>query len=277
MFWQKLSLRARRLYLQIAAALFTNSFFLAPVLKYLPCPSLNCYACPLAVFACPVGTWQNFLLNGMFPFFVLGFISMIGIVIGRWACGYLCPFGLLQDLLAKWGRAKVQIPSWLSFGRYFSLVILAVVLPLIWHEPWFCKLCPAGTLEAGLPIVGQAFIKAKILGRYSQFWEMAGWLFLIKLAILTAVVVASFMIKRPFCRMFCPLGAVFGLFNRISLLQIVTRGPADPKVDCRKLCPVDLDIRRHPASPDCIRCLQCTRCPGVSFHFAKEKGDRSNA
>lgn len=270
--WQKMNLRVRRLYLQIAAALFTNSFFLAPVLKYLPCPSLNCYACPLAVFACPVGTWQNFLLTGMFPLFIVGFILIIGLAVGRWACGYLCPFGLLQDLLARWGRAKVRIPDWLSSGRYVTLAVLAIALPLTLHEPWFCKLCPAGTLEAGLPIVSQAFFKVKLLGRYSQFWEMVGWLFVIKLAILTAVIVASFLIKRPFCRMFCPLGAVFGLFNRISFLQINKSGPDDPKVECRKLCPVDMDIRKDPASADCIRCMQCTVCPGVAHNFKRRDG-----
>ncbi len=265
---KRLTIRTRRLYVQIAAAVLTNSFFLAPVMKYVPCPSLNCYACPLASFACPMGTLQHFVIIGLFPFLLLGIISIVGLVVGRWACGYLCPFGLLQDLLARLGKAKASLPGWASYGSYLSLALLVLALPLFLHEPWFCKLCPAGTLEAGLPIVGQAFFKAKLLGQYSQFWGMVGWLFAVKLAILALFMTASLKLKRPFCQAFCPLGAVFGLFNRISLLQISYDKSLDGKGDCRKLCPVGIDIRRDASSPDCIRCLQCTVCLGVSSNMA---------
>lgn len=260
---KRLTIRTRRLYVQIAAAAVTNSFFLAPVFKYLPCPSLNCYACPLASFACPVGTLQHFVIIGLFPFLLLGIISIVGLVIGRWACGYLCPFGLLQDLLAMLGRAKSSLPGWASCGSYLSLAVLALALPHFLHEPWFCKLCPAGTLEAGLPIVGQAFFKTKLLGQYSQFWGMVGWLFAVKLAILALFMAASLKLKRPFCQVFCPLGAFFGIFNRISLLQISYDKSLDAKGDCRKLCPVHIDIRHDTSSPDCVRCMQCTVCPGI--------------
>ncbi|HBE73673.1 MAG TPA: 4Fe-4S binding protein [candidate division Zixibacteria bacterium] len=259
-----LTIRTKRLYVQIAAAIITNSFFLAPVLKYVPCPSLNCYACPLAVFACPVGTLQHFIIIGLFPFFLLGFLAVIGLFVGRWACGYLCPFGLLQDLLAKIRRAKLILPEWLSWGRYLSLMVLAVALPALVHEPWFCKLCPAGTLEAGLPIVGQAFVKMKILDQYSQFWGMVGWLFLVKLVLLAGFFVTSIFFRRPFCQTACPLGALFGLFNRVSLLQLSCDRSCEAKADCRKICPVNIDIRKDPSSPDCVRCMQCTACPGVT-------------
>lgn len=271
---KRLTISTKRLYVQIAAAIITNSFFLAPVLKYIPCPSLNCYACPLAAFACPVGTLQHFIIIGLFPFFLLSLISIVGLVLGRWACGYLCLFGLLQDLLGKLGKARASLPGWLSYGRYLSLLALAVALPAFLNEPWFCKLCPAGTLEAGLPIVGQAFVKAKLLGQYSQFWGMVGWLFAVKLVILLGFVLASLFVKRPFCRTFCPLGAIFGLFNRASLIQISYDRSCETKADCRKVCPVDIDIRKDPSSPDCIRCLQCTVCPGVSSNLSKSKHGR---
>jgi len=261
---RRLSIRTKRLYAQIAAAIITNSFFLAPVLKYVPCPSLNCYACPLAAFACPVGTLQHFVIIGLFPFLLLGFLAIVGLFVGRWACGYLCPFGLLQDLLAKIRRAKPILPEWLSWGRYLSLLILTLALPALVKEPWFCKLCPAGTLEAGLPIVGQAFTKVKILGQYSQFWGMVGWLFLVKLVLMAGFFVASIIYRRPFCQTACPLGAIFGLFNRVSLLQLSYDRSCEARADCRKICPVGIDIRKDPSSPDCVRCMECTVCPGVS-------------
>lgn len=271
---RRLTIRTKRLYVQIAAAVITNSFFLAPLLKYVPCPSLNCYACPLAVFACPVGTLQHFIIIGLTPFFLIGFLAIVGLVLGRWSCAYLCPFGLIQDLLAKVRRARAALPEWASYGRYLSLLVLAIAMPAILNEPWFCKLCPAGTLEAGIPIVGQAFAKVKIFGQYSQFWEMVGWLFLVKLAILSGFITASLFYKRPFCQAACPLGAVFGIFNKISLLQLMYDQSCDTKADCRKLCPVGIDIRNDTSSPDCIRCMQCTVCPGVSSNAGGKNGQK---
>ncbi|MBI4726053.1 4Fe-4S binding protein [candidate division TA06 bacterium] len=263
--FKNLSLSTKRLYLQIAATIVTNSYFLAPYLKYLPCPSLNCYACPVANFACPIGSLQYFVIIGRFPFFLLGILFLFGGLIGRWSCGFLCPFGLFQDLLAKIRKAKFNMPPWLGWGRYVSLVGVAIIIPAITKDPWFSKLCPAGTLEAGIPIVGWAFFKTKALGQYSAILGMTGWLFWVKIGLLAGTIAAAVYIKRPFCRFICPLGAIFGIFNRVSLLQItVDKNKTNDKTDCRKLCPVDIDIGQDPASAKCIRCMQCTKCSGVN-------------
>jgi len=270
--FQYLTVRTKRLYVQALAALATNSYFLAPYLKYLPCPSLNCYACPLAVFACPIGSLQHFVIIGLFPFLLLGLLALVGSVVGRWSCGYICPFGLFQDLLAKARRRKLSLPGWMTYGRYVSLAVVTLAIPAVFNEPWFCKLCPAGTLEAGIPIVGAALFKVKVLGHYSQFLGMVGWMFHLKLALLALTVLAAVYVKRPFCRILCPLGAIFGLFNKVSILQLsVDRGCDPSRADCRKVCPVDIDIRKDPSSPDCVRCLQCLSCPGVSSSFTKGK------
>jgi ferredoxin-type protein NapH len=261
----KISLPTKRLYAQIAATVVTNSYFLAPYLKYIPCPTLNCYACPLASFACPIGSLQHFAVIGVFPFFLLGILFAVGAVAGRWTCGYLCPFGLFQDLLARIRKAKLAVPDWLGWGRYASLLGLAIIIPALTKEPWFSKLCPAGTLEAGIPIVGATLFKVKLLGKFDPIFSMVGWFFALKLAILAAVIIAAVYIKRPFCRFICPMGAILGLFNRFSWHRIAL----DPsctmdKGDYRKVCPVDLEIRKDPGSAKCIRCLQCTGCKGVS-------------
>ncbi|MDP2808132.1 MAG: 4Fe-4S binding protein [bacterium] len=263
--FKNIILSAQRLYIQIAAVVITNSYFLAPYLKYLPCPSLNCYACPIANFACPIGSLQHFVIIGVFPFFLLGILFLVGGLIGRWSCGYLCPFGLFQDLLAKIKNVKLDMPSWLGWGRYVSLVGVAIIIPAITKEPWFSKLCPAGTLEAGIPIVGWAFFKTKALGQYSPILGMTGWLFWVKIVLLGGTIVAALYIKRPFCRFICPLGAIFGIFNRISLVQIeVDKNKVSPRVDYSKICPVDINICDDPVSAKCIRCMQCTKCPGVT-------------
>jgi polyferredoxin len=264
--FSKLTTRTKRLYVQIAATVLTFSYFLAPVLKYIPCPTLTCYACPLSVFACPIGTLQHFVIVGVFPFFLLGILFLIGALVGRWVCGYLCPFGLFQDLLAKVRRKKFDPPSWLGWGRYVSLFGVAVIIPALTHEPWFSKLCPVGTIEAGIPYVAAALLKVKLPGQPFDALGMVGNLFWLKIFLLALTIVAAIHIKRPFCRFICPLGGIFGMFSRISLLQIkVDQFETSEKVDCKKLCPVDMDITHDPASADCIRCLQCTKCPGVKL------------
>ena len=71
--------------------------------KYACVPGLNCYSCPGALASCPLGALQSALnkRNLEVPFAVLGFFFIFGSIFGRFVCGWLCPFGLLQDLLHK--------------------------------------------------------------------------------------------------------------------------------------------------------------------------------
>ena len=92
-------------------ALVTNSFFTGFAqgriyqgkLKSLCLPGLNCYSCPGSLGSCPIGSLQAVLgsRNFKFSFYIIGFLMLVGSVIGRFVCGWLCPFGLVQDLLYK--------------------------------------------------------------------------------------------------------------------------------------------------------------------------------
>ena len=95
--------------IQSVAALIQNAnfkgFFTGKIYtgagKNVCVPGLNCYSCPGAVGACPLGSLQNYL-SGMkfrFPYYVLGLLLFFGALLGRAVCGFLCPFGFLQDLL----------------------------------------------------------------------------------------------------------------------------------------------------------------------------------
>lgn len=225
-------------------------------LKMLPCPGFNCHSCPSAVFSCPVGALQLLTTYGMYhiPFYIFGFLGMIGSCAGRIVCGWACPFGLLQDLLHKIPSPKLPVPRIFKWLRYIILAGLVVAVAWITGEPWFCKLCPAGTLEAGIPLTAMN----------ADLRELTGPLFAVKLGILAAFLLLFVLCKRPFCRTVCPLGAIYGLFNKISLVQ--------PKVDlnkcikchaCARACPVELTPYENNAcqSADCIRCLRCLKCP----------------
>ena len=72
-------------------------------LKHACVPGLNCYSCPGATGACPIGSLQAVIgsWNFKMAYYVIGFLIFVGALLGRLVCGFLCPFGLIQDLLNK--------------------------------------------------------------------------------------------------------------------------------------------------------------------------------
>ena len=95
-----------------------------------------------------MGTLQNLILKGYLPLAIVGFFVTIGAAVGRAACGWLCPFGFLQDLLGKIRARKLSVSNRLGWLRYVILASTALAAPFFLKSPLFCKLCPAGTLEA---------------------------------------------------------------------------------------------------------------------------------
>ena len=105
----------------------------------------------------------------------------------------------------KWKRKKLPGDRLLKYGKYLILLVFVLLLPLYavdflgQGQPWFCKLiCPAGTLEAGIPLV---------LAN-DGLREAAGFLFAWKNVILAAVILAAIFVYRPSCHYLCPLGAI---------------------------------------------------------------------
>ena len=248
-------------------------------LKYACVPGLNCYSCPGAVASCPIGALQALLNQRGFqvPFAALGFFFLFGSVLGRFVCGWLCPFGLVQDLLHKIPlfKKKKRLPFHrvLKHGKYAALVLLVGIGSMFLFGgyakvPAFCKyLCPSGTLLGALPL----------LSANGALRSQAGGLFLWKLGILLAIVLLSVKVFRPFCQYLCPLGAIYGWFNRFSLVQIhweqercVSCGA------CERACPTALSLQEISRSPECIRCGKCVEaCPKDCLHFTASPGYHS--
>jgi ferredoxin-type protein NapH len=230
-------------------------------LKGVCTPTLNCYACPGALMSCPIGSLQHFAIRHQFPFFLVGFFGLVGVGVGRMTCGWLCPFGFLQDLLKKVSRRVVRLPRWMGNLKYASLVVIAILLPFFLGELWFSKLCPAGAVEAAIPWAVAGGGESPELGGLDVS-SMIGTFFWIKMAIAAVFIVAMIFVKRPFCRTACPLGAIFSLFNRLSLVKL--RVDYDLCTNCglcQQMCPVDLKVHMEVDSPECIKCFECTKCP----------------
>jgi len=244
-------------------------------------PVLNCYSCPSAMGACPIGSLQNFfstlkfnlsIAQYQFGLYVIGFLAAVGSLVGRMPCGWLCPFGLVQDLFQKIKAPRLRIPKFLNYFKYVVLVATVILMPLLimdefgMGQTWFCKwICPSGTLGAGIPLsVLNADIRAQL-----------GFLFTWKMGVLLLFITWMIFSKRPFCRTICPLGAIFGLFNKASLFRMqVYKENCTTCNQCFHDCPVEIKIYENPNSPECIRCLKCIdscKFGALGYEFIKKR------
>ncbi|MBQ7577552.1 MAG: 4Fe-4S binding protein [Synergistaceae bacterium] len=235
--------------------------------KFACVPGLNCYSCPGAVGACPLGALQNALIasNHRIGYYVIGIILLYGVILGRTVCGWLCPMGLLQEIFYKIPTHKISKSKFtrkLSYLKYFFLALLVILVPLLYKFPGFCKyICPAGTLEgAGGLLVNPV---------NDKLFAMLGILFTSKFAIMIFIVMACVFCYRAFCRFICPLGAIYGLFNKFSVIGV--------KVDenfcthcgrCINSCKMDV---KFVGDCECINCGECIKScsyKAISFKFS---------
>lgn len=272
-------------WVQAGAALLTNlhlpNFFRGRLYqgagKAVCVPGLNCYSCPAASGACPIGAFQAVVGSSKFRFsyYITGTLILLGVLLGRFICGFLCPFGWFQELVHKLPTKKLSTRRLrpLTYLKYAVLLVMVVLLPALavnevgMGDPFFCKyLCPQGVLEGAIPLsLTNAGIRAAL-----------GTLFTRKLSILLAVAVLSVVFYRPFCKWLCPLGAFYALLNKVSLFQM----QVDPNKciscgKCAKACQMDVDITKTPNHTECIRCGMCVRaCPthAVAFRYGFGNG-----
>ena len=222
-------------------------------------PGLNCYSCPGAIGACPLGSLQSSLseLRFKLPLYILGVFIIFGIMLGRSICAFLCPFGLIEELLYKIPSPKMKKNKWtrkFSLLKYVILFLFVFAIPIYYLiktkvvVPAFCKyICPAGMLEGGIPLV--------VVN--NDLKEIVGVLFNWKIFVLAVIIISSIFTYRFFCRFICPLGAIYSFFNRHAVIGVdVDKAKCTKCGKCTRFCKMDVhEINDR----ECIRCGECRK------------------
>ena len=153
--------------------------------------------------------------------YITGFLILLGVLLGRFICGFLCPFGWFQELLHKIPTKKLSTKKLkpLTYLWHAVLLVMVFLLPAFFvndvgmGDPFFCKI--------PLPTGGRAGGAIPLSLANSGIRAALGKLFTWKFSILLSVIVLSVpLFYRPFCKWLCPLGAFYALFNRVSLFQM---------------------------------------------------------
>jgi len=202
---------------------------------------------------CPLinGTVEGFFLNlvrgkdtGSFAV-KLGAFIITALAFSRYYCGWFCPHGIIQELLHH-DRLKVQVPPAvdrkLKIIKYIMLAV-SILLVILWHYRLFHHI---GPFKALFNLRGTPLLIA-----FLAFW-----------------LVLSVYIERPYCRYFCPGGALLALMGRVSLWAVRVRKNAHcvKCMQCVKNCPVGaIEIKKDRVSirqSECIVCRECEQiCP----------------
>jgi len=261
-------------------------------------PVFHCYSCPLATFACPIGVLAQFSALHVLPLIAIGTLVAVGAVVGSFVCGWACPFGFLQDLLARIPTPKFSLPAWTGVFRYVVLIALVLAIPYWYgeeHELFFCRVCPAGTLEGAIPNTVQLVLSRQAnvhpdptqqepaasdpAGQDATQQDAAGqavpWPSRTRIVILVAVLAAALVAWRPWCTLLCPLGAIYAVCNRFSMvfMRFHSDRCRDCKV-CRSLCRGGDRPNRRVDGLRCVRCMECQQCQAVSIGTVFSPGEK---
>jgi len=253
------SMTIRRL-TQTASLLFLHSSRGFDI-KWLCNPVLSCHSCVLSWFACPIGVFVHYSGYHLFPLFAFGTVLLVGALFGRLLCGWICPFGFLQDILYKIPGKKFSLPGWTEMIKYPVLIVTVLLIPFLLGEETaysFCRFCPASAIQVTIPNV--------IAAGFTEIPHPT----IIKLGILASILIMVVFSSRAFCKVLCPIGALLAPLNLLSFWTIGMSAEACVSCSkCDRSCPtaVKPSSRISQGIPpnrsfDCVVCHDCQNvCP----------------
>jgi len=261
-----LKVREKRRLTQIVALIISN-LGLIPILRTgFVCPFLYCHGCPFAAFGCPIGVIQNFITYGQIPLLTIGSLGVYGMILGRAFCGWACPFGTLHDMLSPTNRRKEVRTKNCWYVKY-AVLFLTLVLAWFTLHTIFCQYCPSGSLFGAIPYRLREYF---LFNRLSEF----GQPFYIHMFTLALTIVLALLISRFWCRYLCPMGAIAGVFNKVSIVNIRLDEKRCKKCNaCLGACGMGITkLEDIGSSTDCTLCGRCVEaCLEKALRFTTRK------
>jgi len=199
---------------------------------------------------CPISSVQNIFLKWNNGYLLLFLIPVVlAMTVGRVFCGYVCPFGAIQELLHV-RRWRVQIPT--RWRKLLGLIKYGLLIFLVTRV----VITGTGIWQGVTP--------------FKALFEWGGTPLTITL---TAVFAAlSVLLWRPFCEFFCPLGALLSLLSRFSIFKLENTTSCVSCGVCTPVCPVSACKNGEISSADCLLCGECVRsCPVGSLKLARRR------
>ncbi len=297
-----------RFIVQLLSLLALNGLFLSILMPELglkplaiPIPALVSINSPTSMFYNVLDVAQLSLSEPVVPWLALGILFLIGAVLGRAFCGWVCPIGFLQDLITMVkGDLNMIAPRTHNQLRRIKYVLLAatffvsgtLALSLylgagaqyrsalgIFAQGPFVQFSPDSIIFGTVPSLVlrardgfAAFVASP--PNINQIWSAilsVPSLLAFKILIIVGFVYAAYRVPRFWCRYLCPTGATLGVFQKYSFLGI-KRDPVKCSKcpHCEVACPMQIKILDLPwekfNDSECILCMECVdSCPHSSL------------
>jgi len=215
------------------------------------------------------------------PLLPLASLILFNVLLGRWFCGWICPFGFAQDLAAYLFNAKRFISS--RTDRFLKNIKYIIMLIVILTALAFSGLTLAGQLDTFAQNYGRGvavmpytafspdatllgtiplLFSLGILPTYDKLLSSLNAALFIRYFILILVLFLSTRVTRFWCRYACPMGGLNAIFANKSILGVYRNvGKCDDCGLCNKICPVQIDVVNAKIgridSKECIMCFEC--------------------
>ncbi len=277
-------IRALRFIVQLTVFLLVNGAIFGLKRTWIPVPFVQPTGAPYSTVWGGFEALQYLLAAGEFPFIIIALFVLVGTLMGRTFCGWACPFGFMQDLVAMLPIPKYKVSKRtnkesqnISVFILWTFVAMAVIIGINeflgqsikdavgpFADMPYSVFDPAGTWFVTLYYIAawNAWPKIEDPFQIFTFWGQYSVLFWIRIFFFLIVFVLMLFIPRAYCRYFCPTGAILSYFSPYGLPMISRNLPlCDECGDCVTVCPMGVPILDYTdgkvRDSMCIQCMDC--------------------